>query len=50
MKFICPKAKRCNGTMCHHNVEHVGCGDCKWHSGFCPACVPVKAKKRKGKK
>jgi hypothetical protein len=52
MKVICPKAKRCDAKLCHHAKPHdksylwwCGCAE----DEDCPACVPVKAK-RKGKK
>lgn len=49
--MICPKAKRCKSALGNDNphcVVHeksVGC----YQSFYCPACVPVKAKKGKRK-
>ena len=54
MKMICPKAKRCNGCAdikdkYSHAIPHSKKPSCAEGGSHCPACVPVKAK-RKGKK
>lgn len=52
MKMICPKAKRCEwAKACDNATPHNKNNNCGPDElGYdCPACVPVKAK-RKGKK
>jgi hypothetical protein len=54
--MICQGAKRCGilGLFCcPAGRAHKFNGNCclvESNTGFCPACVPVKAKKRKGRK
>jgi hypothetical protein len=50
--MICPKAKKCIWKVeCPCGITpHQDTGNCNDIKFDCPACVPVKAKKRKGRK
>jgi hypothetical protein len=52
MKMICPKAKRCinrcrDVSHVPHDIPHECHDSCRFANHYCPACVPVKAKKGK---